>query len=342
MGIRGLTSLIKKYAPEAVSSHSFNYFKGSVIAIDTSILLYKFRYSNTNPNSHINGFLNKCLCYIKNGIRPIFILDGKPPPEKNNVLIKRNKQKTKIENRIQLLRENLNGENKLDTIHKINKLNKQIITVTKEHHNDSKELLKCLGFVVVNSPGEAEAICAFLQRENIVNFTYSDDTDVLALGCKKVLRSNNKNNSFIVIDLEIVLFKLCINLSEFIDLCILCGCDYCPTIPKLNYDDAYTLIKKYRTIEKIIETNETYDIPQNFNYQKARNIFKDNVGIKLTENINKIPQINEENLEKFLSKRKYKKRYIRNYIKKFRETSNIYLPKVRSDSSLSSMESYFE
>jgi len=342
MGIRGLTSLIKKYAPEAMTSHSFNYFKGSVIAIDTSILLYKFRYSNNNPNSHINGFLNKCLCYIKNGILPIFILDGKPPPEKGNVLIKRNKQKTKIENRIEELRKNINSENKLETIHRINKLNKQIITVTKEHHNDSKELLLSLGFVVVSSPGEAEAICAFLQRENIVNFTYSDDTDVLALGCKKVLRSNTKNNSFVVIDLEKVLETLKLNLDEFIDLCILCGCDYCPTIPKLNYNEAYVLMKKHRSIEKIIENNKCYDIPNNFNYNRARNIFKDNISIKITENFNKVPEINEENFTQFLSKKRYKKKFIKGYIKKFKDASDIYLPKVKSSASLSSMESYFD
>lgn len=341
MGIRGLTSLIKKYAPEAITSHSFNYFKGSIIAIDTSILLYKFRYSNNNPNSHINGFLNKCLCYIKNGILPVFILDGKPPPEKDTVLTKRTKQRMRIENRIEELRKNINNENKLETIHRINKLNRQIIKVTKEHHNESKELLNSLGFSVIHSPGEAEAICAFLQKENIVNFTYSDDTDVLALGCKKVLRSNTKNNSFIVIDLEKVLETIQINLDEFIDLCILCGCDYCPTIPKLNYDDAYALIKKYKSIEKVLEENKTYDVPKNFNYKRARNIFKDNISITITKNFNKIPEIDEEKFTKFLSNKKYKKKYIKNYIKKFRDTKQFYLPTVKSNSSISSMESYF-
>lgn len=341
MGIRGLTSFIKKYAPEAITSHSFNYFKGSIIAIDTSILLYKFRYSNNNPNAHINGFLNKCLCYIKNGILPVFILDGKPPPEKDIVINKRTKQRMKIENRIEELKKNINSDNKIETIHRINKLNKQIITVTKEHHNESKELLNSLGFSVIHSPGEAESICAFLQRENIVNFTYSDDTDVLALGCKKVLRSNTKNNSFIVIDLEKVLEKLQMTLDEFIDLCILCGCDYCPTIPKLNSNDAYELIKRYKSIEKVLEENNTYDIPKHFNYERARNIFKDTISIKISEDFNKIPEIDEEKFTTFLSSKKYKKKYIKSYIKKFRDTKEFYLPKVKSNSSISSMESYF-
>ena len=44
MGIRGLTTLIKKHAPNAINVYRFNCFKNAVIAVDTSILLYKFRY----------------------------------------------------------------------------------------------------------------------------------------------------------------------------------------------------------------------------------------------------------------------------------------------------------
>jgi flap endonuclease-1 len=350
MGIRGLTSLIRKYVPDAITTRSLSYFKGSVIAIDTSILLYKFRYSNTNPNSHINGFLSRCLCYIKNGILPIFILDGRPPPEKNNILIRRNKKKKRIEFRIQELKNKLENEsaNKMDTIHKINKLNKQIINVNNEHHKDSKELLEYMGFRVISSPGEAESVCAYLQKENIVNFTYSDDMDILALGCRKVLRSNTKNNSFLVIDLDIVLQGLKLNFDEFIDLCILCGCDYCPTIPRVNYDVAYMLIKKHKNIENFIEKNKDYDIPDNYNYKKAREIFKEDVTCKLINNdninINNIqdPKIDEEKFLKFLIDKKYKKKYIINYIRKFNDAADIYLPKVSSESSLSSMDNYFQ
>lgn len=342
MGIRGLTSLIKKYAPDAITTKSFTYFKGCIVAVDTSILLYKFRYSNNNPNSHVNGFLNKCLSYIKNGILPIFILDGKPPPEKENTIHKRNRQKEKIENRIKELKMTINSDNEKEIKNKIEKLNKQIITVNKNHHKESKELLMSLGFVVVSSPGEAEAICASLQKEGIVNFTYSDDMDVLPLGCNKVLRSNTKNNSFVVIDLEKLLEGMKLNFSEFIDLCILCGCDYCSTIPKMSSDKAYQLILEHRTIENILENNETYEIPTNFDYKAARKIFNKEEKVNIDKDPTAPPEINKEKLVSFLVKKNYKKKYIQNYIKKFSNARDINISRSVSESSLHSLDSYFE
>ena len=351
MGIKGLTTLIKKYVPESIKEHPYEYFKGSIIAIDTSILLYKFHYSNNNPNAHIIGFLNKCLRYIRSGIIPVFILDGKPPPEKKNILNKRLKQRNKVELKIKelkklLLTETYNEENnKSEIIAKIKKLNKQTISVTKEHHAESKELLQSLGFTVINSIGEAEELCALLQKENIVDFTYSDDTDVFVLGCKKVLRSNTKMNTFFEINLDCILNGFGLNIDEFIDLCILCGCDYCSNIPRLTHDNAYKLIKKFKTIENIIEevqkTNE-YEIPENFKYQNARNIFKtenDNENIFCMEGI-KIPEVklDERRLTNFLLKKKFKKRYIQSYINKFKNNKTLHIPRSSSNSSI---ESYF-
>lgn len=314
MGIRGLTSLIKKYVPNSVKIRPFGYFKNSIIAIDTSILLYKFKYSNSGNNSHITGFLNKCLSYIKHGICPVFICDGKPPPEKNTVLLKRNKQRQKIGMRIKEL-EDSNNEDKL---HQIQKLNKQLVTVTKEHRTDTNELLECLGFCVINSPGEAETVCAFLQNNNTVDFTYSDDTDLLTLGCKKVLRSSaNRLNSFVEIDLDNILEGLKLNMKEFIDLCILCGCDYCSTIPKINYTVAYELITQHRDIETVLENiKDTYTIPDNFNYESARNIFNMSSKMDIKVSISS-PKINEEKLYKFLYSKNYTKKYIDDYIKIF-------------------------
>ena len=345
MGIRGLTALINLYAPNSVSIHHFRYFKGSKIAIDTSILLYKFRYSsNSNPNAHINGFMKKCLVYIKNGIIPIFILDGKPPPEKNKILQKRTKHKQKIESKIKDIEDNITNENQKESIHKIKKLNKQLINVTKEHHKESKELLQSLGFIVISSPGEAEAICAFLQKKGDVNYTYSDDTDALVLGCKKVLRSNTKINTFMEIDLDSVLEELGINFSEFTDLCILCGCDYCPSIPRLGYCEAYELIKKYSTIENIInhiKKEKNYNIPVNFPYNKARDIFNDNIKLNINNSYENIPSIDRERLTQFLLKKKFKKRYINNYIHKFNNNLKSYKT-IHKVESTGSMKDYFD
>jgi flap endonuclease-1 len=72
-----------------------------------------------------------------------------------------------------------------------------------------------------------------------------------------------------------------LNHDEFVDLCILCGCDYCDSIDGIGPITAFKLITKYRSLEKVVEhlndenkVKERYRIPESFNYQNARLLFK--------------------------------------------------------------------
>ena len=60
--------------------------------------------------------------------------------------------------------------------------------------------------------------------------------------------------------------------ESFVDFCILCGCDYTSTIPKIGPVNALKLIKKYHSIENF----ENIIIPEEFNYQLARTLFTQN------------------------------------------------------------------
>jgi len=71
--------------------------------------------------------------------------------------------------------------------------------------------------------------------------------------------------------------------EEFIDLCILCGCDYTNTIAGMGPKTAYNLMKECGSIEKVIEKvnnmnqdenkKKKYVIPENFLYEQSRSLF---------------------------------------------------------------------
>ena len=69
------------------------------------------------------------------------------------------------------------------------------------------------------------------------------------------------------------------NYDEFVDFCILCGCDYTCTIPRLGFITAYKSILKYKNIEAIIENlcvkEKKYKLPETFDFISARKIIKD-------------------------------------------------------------------
>ena len=94
MGIQGLTSLLKKISPNSIISKSLFQYKHKTIAIDTSLFIHKFMYNHGNV---INGFFHQIFLLKINKIQPVYVFDGKPPNEKNNVLKKRKKAKIDLE-----------------------------------------------------------------------------------------------------------------------------------------------------------------------------------------------------------------------------------------------------
>lgn len=63
------------------------------------------------------------------------------------------------------------------------------------------------------------------------------------------------------------------NMAEFIDLCIMCGCDYTHSIGGIGPVKAFKLIQDNRNIETVLEKiNESNDDPK----KKQKYIIPDN------------------------------------------------------------------
>jgi flap endonuclease-1 len=81
--------------------------------------------------------------------------------------------------------------------------------------------------------------------------------DCLTFGAKIMLKNfNSKGEPITQIFLEDLLKELELNLDEFIDLCIMCGCDYCDSIDGVGPMTAYKLIKEHRSIDKVVAALE--------------------------------------------------------------------------------------
>jgi flap endonuclease-1 len=77
--------------------------------------------------------------------------------------------------------------------------------------------------------------------------------------------AQKEKQSILEIDFDLVLKGLDINYDQFVDLCILCGCDYCSTIKGIGPKTALKLIKQYKNLETIISVlkkdKKKYSIP---------------------------------------------------------------------------------
>ena len=192
-------------------------------------------------------------------------------------------------------------------------ITKKIIYVTSYHIDSSKELFDLFGIKYIHAPCEAESLLAMLCKNNYIDGCISEDTDILANGGHLFLRNFNADkNTVDEYCLEGILSNLNVTHEQFVDMCILCGCDYTSKINGMGPITAHKLIMKYKSLEEILKNNNKYVIPSDFDYVKARELFKNPISLELFNTIDKEITIKEPNIDKlkiFLKDTKLKDRF---------------------------------
>ena len=289
MGIKNLMKVLNDHTPDSIQNIKTSDLNGKKIAIDTSITLYQYitairssgddlKGPDGKSTSHIQGILSKTLYYLKLGIIPIHVFDGKPPKLKMKILNDRSKIKKEAISRLIEIEEKaliapLDAELEDEKI----KLLKQSVSISRNEMIQAYEIVALLGVPCIFAPEEADSQCAYLSKNNLVDFVASEDMDLLTFGSKKIIRNFLKKGMFIV-ELDKILSDGDITMEQFIDICILLGCDYTDTIEGIGVKKAWDLIVQYGSIEELIAKDKKiaeakYKLPDNFRYEEAREYF---------------------------------------------------------------------
>ncbi|CAG8488496.1 7798_t:CDS:10 [Cetraspora pellucida] len=284
MGIQSLTKVIGDHCPNAIKSNEIKNYFGRKVAIDASMSIYQFLIAvrqdgqqltadSGETTSHLMGIFYRTIRMVENGIKPCYVFDGKPPTLKSGELAKRLERKKEANKKLEEAQEAGDMQN-------VDKYSRQTVKVTKEHNEECKKLLKLMGIPYVEAPCEAEAQCAALAKAGKVYAAASEDMDTLTFSTPVLLRhmtySEAKKMPISEIHLNKVLEGLQFSMNQFIDLCILLGCDYCESIKGIGPHRAVELIKKHKTLEGVISNLDTkkYPIPEDWQYDEARELFR--------------------------------------------------------------------
>lgn len=283
MGIKNLTSLIKSKSPDSIKTEGLYTLKDKTIAVDASILIYKSLTNVRNGQSyltnkegkivsHILGLFYKVILFKSFNINPIFVFDGKPPEEKKQVLIERNKKASESKALME----------QTDSIEEKQKLEKSTIRINQGHIEDLKKLFDLMGVQYVHPNCEAETYASYLCKEKIAYGVYSEDMDTLAFGSPYLIRncidrSIKRKDVVSIFCLDKILQDFNMTYEQFVEVCILCGCDYCGTIPKIGSVRAYQSIQKYQSSDKFFPTIDPNILPENYieQFNKAKSLFID-------------------------------------------------------------------
>ncbi|XP_060536574.1 flap endonuclease 1 isoform X2 [Cylas formicarius] len=344
MGILNLSKLLADVAPQAIKETDIKTYFGRKVAIDASMCLYQFLIAvRTEGNqltnvdgettSHLVGTFYRTIRLLEHGIKPVYVFDGKPPELKSGELNKR------MEKRVEAQKA-LDKATEAGDSAEMDKFNRRLVKVTKQHSEEAKQLLSLMGVPYIEAPCEAEAQCAALVKAGKVFATATEDMDALTFGSNVVLRrltfSEARKMPIQEIHLHKVLEGLELTHEEFIDLCILMGCDYTDSIRGIGPKKSIELIRQHKCIEQILNhiDNEKYHPPENWNYEGARQLFvepeiadPDRIELKWNDP-------DEEGMVKFLcGDRQFSEERVRNGVKK--------LMKARGTSTQARLDGFF-
>lgn len=255
------------------------------MAIDASMCLYQFLIAvrsdgvqlttvDGETTSHLMGIFYRTIRLLDNGIKPVYVFDGKPPNLKGGELQKRAERREEAQKQLDKATEAGDQE-------AMDKFNRRLVKVTKEHTEEAKQLLKLMGVPYIEAPCEAEAQCAAMVKSGKVFATATEDMDALTFGSSILLRhltsSEAKKMPVQEINYERMLHGLEFSVDQFIDLCILLGCDYCESIRGVGPKRAIELITQYKSIETILDKidKKKYTVPEDWNFNQARQLFKE-------------------------------------------------------------------
>mmetsp|Transcript_101838 Transcript_101838/g.265632 ORF Transcript_101838/g.265632 Transcript_101838/m.265632 type:complete len:399 (+) Transcript_101838:95-1291(+) len=336
MGIKGLMKFLHDAAPKSIREvDSQAAYTGRSVAIDASMCLYQFlimirdnragSYQNlTNEEgkvtSHLVGMLSRTLKLMENGIKPVYVFDGKPPELKLGELAQRRAKREAAEKSLAEAQEKGDEE-------QIQKNTKMTTRVTKEQNEETKTLLRLMGVPVVEAPSEAEATCAALCRDGKVYAAATEDADCLTFGTKILIRNlmaaESQKKQILEVHLDRILEQLNVSMSQFIDFCILSGCDYCDTLKGVGPSTAIRLLIQHGSLEKVLEELGPEKVPENFRYQDARQFFQECEAVDTKEVDFKWDEPDYAGLEKFLVEQcSFNKERVDNYMARLRKTKS--------------------
>ena len=254
----GISNLLKILESIQTSRH-LSYYKGKRVAVDGYCWLHKSIYLLSeqifhNPHSkRYLRYLNKRVDQLlRFNITPVIVFDGDKLQMKKIEEEERQKRRNEVTmESLKLIRKGKEKEAQTKRL--------EGIDINPQMAYEFIKLLKQKKVEYYVAPYEADVQLAYLDKINYVDCVITEDSDLLALGCKKVLYKLDLDTN-IGLEIEIKNLKKCtkydfseFDSDKFLTFCILSGCDYFK-IKTVGANNAYKVITNSSSYKKCIKT----------------------------------------------------------------------------------------
>lgn len=273
MGVRGLAGWISWAAPETIKTPNWTAWKGKTIGFDILGFLYKAKAQKKDPIAYLGSFL-AAAAHLEIRLLPVF--DGKPPSIKKGTLEQRSSKKQHQEITKQALLKDLTSVQLTTTQKhvlesKVKALDVVTNYLTSEERDRAKQLCYACGVLPLNASGEADTVLAHFIKTGVTQAIISNDYDYLARGVETLLVPEGLavpggGLCWKQYTLSDILQTAHFAYTQFVEMCVLMGCDYTSNLVSLPYKSAYWAIK-YRGALK--NTLQHLNVLDTSHYERA-------------------------------------------------------------------------
>lgn len=310
--------------------------KDKIIAVDAFNTLYQFlttiRQIDGTPlmdkdkkiTSHLSGLFYRNIALLQEGIKPVYVFDGKPPELKFKEIKKRQEAKVIAQEKYEQARESEDTE-------EMRKYSSQFVKLTPELIEESKIFLDAMGIPIIQAPGEGESEASFLTKSKKVWAAASQDYDSLLFGAERLVRNltlarkrKTSSGAYAEVNIELIEFEsllnhLQIDKDQLICLGILVGTDYNPGgVKGIGQKRALEIVQRYKypvEIFRHVSENPKYEL--DFDWQPIFKEFHEFQTIN-PEIVFKKP--NEEKIRHILTSRDFSLDRINSALERLRES----------------------
>ncbi|OCK79308.1 exonuclease-like protein [Lepidopterella palustris CBS 459.81] len=253
MGISGLLPLLKSIHKPC----NLKKFSGQTIGVDAYGWLHRGTVScaidlalDKPTMKYVDFAMSRVRMLVHFGITPYIVFDGDYLPSKactEKERAARRKESKRVG--LELLKLGKTSQAHLEL--------QKAVDVTPEMARLFIEELKRNKIQYVVAPYEADSQLAYLERKGIIHGILSEDSDLLVFGAKCLITKLDQYGDCVMICRNE--FTACREISlvgwtdaDFRRMAILSGCDYLPSINKMGLKTAYRLLRKHKTVERLI------------------------------------------------------------------------------------------
>lgn len=204
MGVKDLWSILEPVA----ESCSLADLHGKCLAVDISTWIFQSKEALTGKEAihpHLRILFWRLYHLMKNNVQLVVVFDGACPDVKTEAVSKRRSKTVSLAN--------FPG-----------------VSQFQKWTDECKELLSVFRIPYLISEGDAEALCAQLNQNGIVDGCITEDSDAFLFGARNVYRHFNCDShrikSLTCYRMDAIREKLNLSREHMVSMALLLGCDY--------------------------------------------------------------------------------------------------------------------